>query len=62
MGLIGYKLALRSDLAAQVQEHGLTRFRLWRSLADVKILTRETFAEQMASDRLESTPGQMMMF
>ena len=40
----------------------MTPFRLWRSLAEVKILTRETFAEQIASDRVESTPGQMMMF
>jgi hypothetical protein len=62
VGLIGYKLALRIDLAVRMKEQSLTRFRLWRSLADVKILTRESFAEQMASDRAESTPGQMMMF
>ena len=60
--LIGYKLAIRPDLAGRMREYGMTRFRLWRSLADVKILTRETLAEQMASDKLESTPGQMMMF
>jgi hypothetical protein len=60
--LIGHKLTTRPDLARRMQEYEITPFRLWRSLAEVKILSRETFAEQIASDQAESTPGQMMMF
>lgn len=60
--LISFKLQIRPDLAVRMQEYWMSPFRLWRSLAEVKILTRETFAEQIASNQVESTPGQMMMF
>lgn len=62
LGLVAYKLALRPELAARLNDYQLTRFRLWRSLAEVKILTRETFEEQLRSDPVERAPGQMMMF
>jgi len=62
IALIKFKLSLRTDLAEHLRGIRIGRFRLWRSLADVKIMTRATVAEQLASDAAESTPGQMMMF
>jgi hypothetical protein len=38
------------------------KYRLLRSLSDVPVLTRETFEEQIASDPLEKSKAQMMMF
>jgi hypothetical protein len=35
---------------------------LWRALAEVQILTRQSFEEQLASDPIEHARGQMMMF
>lgn len=60
--LIKYKLSLRSDLAERMRGVRISRFSLWRSLADVKMMTRESLSERLASDAAESTPGQMMMF
>ncbi|HEY5983086.1 MAG TPA: hypothetical protein VIU38_06395 [Anaerolineales bacterium] len=62
VGLIAYKAALQPDLSNTLSEYKLTRFRLWRSLADVKMLSRETFQEQMSADPVERPQGQMMMF
>jgi hypothetical protein len=33
-----------------------------RTISEVPILTRETFEEKIASDPLEQSKGQMMMF
>jgi hypothetical protein len=38
------------------------KYRLLRTLLEVPILTRETFEEQIASDPVEKSSGQMMMF
>ena len=60
--MIAYKAATQPALSKGLEDYKLTRFRLWRSLADVKMLTRETFEEQLASDPVDRAQGQMMMF
>lgn len=62
VGLVDFKLSLRPDLHLQLKDYRLVRFRLWRSLLDVKMLTRETLEEQLASDPVQRAQGQMMMF
>jgi hypothetical protein len=62
VGLISNKVAQHPELAERLKEYRLVKFRVWRSLADVKILTRETFEEQLSSDPVERAKGQMMMF
>jgi hypothetical protein len=62
LGLITYKTAVHPALAEKLKDYRWQRFRLWRALADVKILTRETFEEQLASDPVDRAQGQMMMF
>jgi hypothetical protein len=62
LGLIAYKTAVHPALAEQLKDYRWQRFRLWRALSDVKILTRETFEEQLASDPVDRAQGQMMMF
>jgi hypothetical protein len=62
VGLIAHKVSLQPDLARRLKDHRLSKFRLWRSLAEVKILSRETFEEQLTSDPVERAQGQMMMF
>jgi hypothetical protein len=49
-------------LAEQIKSYRMVKYRLWRALSEVPILTRETFEEQIASDPVEQTKGQMMMF
>jgi hypothetical protein len=61
-GLIAYKALRDPLLAEQLQDYRLAKFRLWRALAEVPILTRETFEEQLASDPVARAQGQMMMF
>jgi hypothetical protein len=62
MGLIAYKTSIQPRLAEALKGYRLSRFRLWRSLVEVKILTRATFEEQLSGDPVERAPGQMMMF
>jgi hypothetical protein len=62
LSLIAYKTAVHPALADRLKDYRWQRFRLWRALADVKILTRETFEEQLASDPVDRSQGQMMMF
>ena len=40
----------------------VVKYRLWRALAQLPILTRETFEEQLVSDPVQQAEGQMMMF
>jgi hypothetical protein len=47
---------------ARLKKYKLVKYRLLRSLLEVPILTRETFEEQIASDPVEKSKGQMMMF
>lgn len=60
--LAAYKEDRDPSLAAQMKKHRLVKYRLLRSLLDMPILTRETFEEQIASDPVEKSAGQMMMF
>jgi hypothetical protein len=60
--LAAYKQERDPSLAAQMKKHRLVKYRLLRSLLDLPILTRETFEEQIASDPVEKSAGQMMMF
>ena len=60
--LAAYKQERDPSLAAQMKKHRLVKYRLLRSLPELPILTRETFEEQIASDPVEKSAGQMMMF
>jgi hypothetical protein len=60
--LAAYKQERDPSLAMQLKKHRLVKYRLLRSLLEVPILTRETFEEQIASDPVEKSTGQMMMF
>lgn len=61
-GLVAYKQQCDPDLAKRMQSYRLAKFRLWRALGEVPILTRESFEEQLASDPIRQSQGQMMMF
>jgi hypothetical protein len=60
--LAAYKQERDPSLKARLKKYKLVKYRLLRSLLDVPILTRETFEEQIASDPVEESKGQMMMF
>jgi hypothetical protein len=49
-------------LAERTRPFRLVKYRLMRALSEMSILTRETFAEQLASDPVEQARGQLMMF
>jgi hypothetical protein len=61
-GLIAYKAQRDPSLAARLKNYRLVKYRLLRTLFEVPVLTRETFEEQIASDPLEKSKSQMMMF
>jgi len=60
--LVAYKTQRDPALAERLINVRLVKYRLLRALAEVPILTRETFEEQIASDPIEQIKGQMMMF
>ncbi|MFN8414133.1 MAG: hypothetical protein U0Z26_17265 [Anaerolineales bacterium] len=60
--LAAYKQERDPALKERMNKHKLVKYRLLRSLLEVQILTRETFEEQIASDPVEESKGQMMMF
>ena len=60
--LIAYKEQRDPILAERMQPYRLVKYRLCRALAEVPILTRETFEEQINTDPVEQAQGQMMMF
>jgi len=60
--LAAYKQERDPSLAVRLKKHPLVKYRLLRTLLEVPILTRETFEEQIASDPVEKSTGQMMMF
>jgi hypothetical protein len=61
-GLIQYKAQRDPSLAARLKNYRLVKYRLLRTLFEVPVLTRETFQEQIASDPIERSKSQMMMF
>jgi len=60
--LAAYKAQRDPALAARLKEYRVVKYRLLRTLIEVPVLTRETFEEQIASDPLEKSTAQMMMF
>ncbi len=60
--LAAYKAQRDPALAARMKKYRIVKYRLLRTLAEVPVLTRETFEEQVASDPLEKSKAQMMMF
>ncbi len=60
--LIAYKAGRDPALAGRLKNYRLVKYRLLRALLEVPVLTRETFEEQIASDPLEKSKTQMMMF
>lgn len=60
--LIAYKQQRDPDLAGRMEDYRVVKYRLWRALSDVSILTRETFEEQLSTDPVRQAEGQMMMF
>jgi hypothetical protein len=61
-GLLAYKETRDPRLRRRLEGWSIIKFRLLRSLADIPVLSRQTFEEQLASDPLEQSQGQMMMF
>jgi len=61
-GLAAYKAQRDPALAERLKNYQLVKYRLLRNLVEVPVLTRETFEEQIASDPLEKSKSQMMMF
>ncbi len=60
--LAAYKAQRDPVLAARIKQYRIAKYRMLRTLVDVPVLTRETFEEQIASDPLEKSKAQMMMF
>jgi hypothetical protein len=60
--LAAYKQERDPALAAQLKKHPLVKYGLLRTLLQVPILTRDTFEEQIASDPVEKSASQLMMF
>ena len=61
-GLLAYKKTRDPRLRKWLEGWRIVKFRLLRSLADIPVLNRQTFDEQLVSDPVEQTQGQMMMF
>lgn len=60
--LVAYKQDRDPSLKERLKKHKLVKYRLLRGMLDLPILTRETFSEQIASDPVEKSEGQLMMF
>ena len=61
-GLLAYKQARDSKLSQRLEGWRIVKFRLLRALAEIPVLNRQTFEEQLISDPVEQTKGQLMMF
>ncbi|MBL8062947.1 MAG: hypothetical protein JNK32_08015 [Anaerolineales bacterium] len=60
--LVAYKLDRDASLKERLKKHRLIKYRSLRNLLELPILTRETFEDQTASDPVEKSTGQRMMF
>jgi hypothetical protein len=60
--LAAYKARRDPALADRIQPYRLVKYRLLRAIAEVPVLTRSTFEEQLTSDPIEQAQGQLMMF
>ena len=61
-GLLAYKENRDLRLRKRLEGWRIVKFRLLRALADIPVLNRQSFEEQLISDPVEQTQGQMMMF
>ena len=60
--LATYKAQRDPALARRLKEHRVVKYRVLRTLVEVPVLTREAFEKQLASDPLEKSRLQMLMF
>ncbi|HTP03074.1 MAG TPA: hypothetical protein VMJ64_16985 [Anaerolineales bacterium] len=60
--LIAYKQQRDPVLAQQMKAYRVTKYRLWRAISQLPILTRATLEEQLLTDPVLQAEGQMMMF
>jgi len=60
--LAAYKAQRDPSLAGRLKTVQIVKYRLLRTLAELPVLTRASFDEQIAGDPLESSRSQMMMF
>ena len=60
--LAAYKQQRDPALAEKLAGWKIIKFRLLRGLAELPLLNRQTFDEQLASDPVERAKGQLMMF
>jgi len=60
--LVAYKQQRDPALAKRMEAYRIVKYRTWRGLAEVGILTRDSFIEQLAADPIEKAQGQIMMF
>ncbi len=60
--LIAYKQERDPSLKARMKNHRVVKYRLLRSIAEMQMLSRGSFEEQIANDPVEKSAGQMLMF
>jgi hypothetical protein len=60
--LIAYKQERDPSLKARMKSRRVVKYRLLRSISEVKILTRESFDQQIKNDPVEKSAAQMIMF
>lgn len=60
--LAAYKQLRDFSLAEDLRAWHILKFRLLRALAEIPLLNRQTFEEQLVSDPVEQAEGQLMMF
>jgi hypothetical protein len=60
--LIAYKRERDPALKARLKNYRVVKYRLLRAVAEIQVLTRESFEEQLVSDPVEQSAGQMLMF
>jgi len=61
-GLLTYKENRDPKLRQRLEGWRIVKFRLIRALAEIPVLSRQSFEEQLISDPVEQAQGQMMMF
>lgn len=60
--LLAYKQSRDPGLRSRMAGWCVVKYRLLRTLAEIPVLNRQTFEEQIASDPVERSQGQLMMF
>ena len=60
--LATYKAQRDPSLAGRMKDVRIMKYRLLRTLLEVPVLTRESFGKQIASDPLEKSKLQMILF